>query len=160
MHCPATPTRPLHRRHDSTAPQLAATRIDGHVAIDHALSARTAMASLPGLTRSLLRYPPQPLWDVETSRLPRRLQAFRRRARDFAEGTLAPVALDVDVLPHLPAGEIHPQAMDILRAAGREGWLTEFMPWPLGSCAWLDYRYPLALRTCLMVEESRAPAAG
>lgn len=134
-----------------------AGRIDGHSDAGHALSARAAMANLPAVTRQLLRYQPASLWDVDTARLPRRLQAYRRRARDFAQGTLAPLALAIDVLPHLPAGQVHPQVMDLVRTAGQRGWLTGFTPWPLGSCGWLDFRYPLVLRTCLLVEEfSRA----
>jgi alkylation response protein AidB-like acyl-CoA dehydrogenase len=141
----------------SDAPGPAAGVIAGHLGADQPLSARTAMASLPPVTRQLLRYRPESLWDVETARLPRRLQSYRRRARDFAQGTLAPIALDLDVLPHLPVGQVHPEAMAVLQAAGRQGWLTEFMPWPLGSCSWLDFRYPMVLRTCLLVEEfSRA----
>lgn len=134
--------------------------IDGHVAADHPLSARAAMANLPAVTRTLLSYPPRSLWDIETGRLPRRLQAFRRRARDFAQTTLAPIALEMDALPHLPVGQAHPQALAVLREAGREGWLTEFMPWPLGSSGWLDYRHPLVLRTSLLVEEFARACGG
>jgi alkylation response protein AidB-like acyl-CoA dehydrogenase len=139
------------------AAELPAGGIAGHPGTGQALSARAAMAGLPALTRQLLRYQPESLWDVDTARLPRRLQAYRRRARDFAQGTLAPRALTVDVLPHLPAGEVHPQVLELVRIAALQGWLTDFTPWPLGSCAWLDFRHPLVLRTCLLVEEfSRA----
>lgn len=58
--------------------------IDGHVPASHPLSARTAMAQLPALSRQLMAYTPQSLWEQDTARLPWALQRWRRQARQFA----------------------------------------------------------------------------
>ena len=131
--------------------------IEGHIQADHPLSPRTALSKLDPLVKQVLGYQPQSLWELETARLPRRLQAYRRRARDFAQQHLAPHALEIDALPHAEPGQIHPPVRAILQRAGREGWLTDIMPWPIGSCPWLEAPYPMVWRTCLKVEEfSRA----
>lgn len=131
--------------------------IDGHIHADHPLSPRSALKRLDPMVRHILGYTPQSLWDLETARLPKRMQAYRHRARAFAQQHLAPHALAVDVLPHPPAGQIDPLVQDILQRAGRDGWLTDILPWPIGSCAWLGAPYPMVWRTCLKVEEfSRA----
>ncbi len=137
------------------SPDLAC--IDGHVPADHPLSPRAAMAQLPALTHRVLAYAPQSIWALETARLPRPLQTLRRRARDFAQQHMRPHALAIDALPHLPVGEQHAQARQVLTLAGQEGWLYDLLPPPLGSGSWLQAPYPLAWRACLKVEEfSRA----
>lgn len=137
------------------SPDLAC--IDGHVPAEHPLSPRAAMAQLPALTHRVLAYAPQSIWALETARLPRPLQTLRRRARDFAQQHMRPHALAIDALPHLPVGEQHAQARQVLTLAGQEGWLYDLLPPPLGSGSWLQAPYPLAWRACLKVEEfSRA----
>jgi alkylation response protein AidB-like acyl-CoA dehydrogenase len=136
------------------------SHIDGHVPLDHPLSSRVAMAGLPAITQQLLAYTPQAIWELETARLPRPLQAWRHKARAFAQTHLQPHALAMDALPHLPAGQMHPQARDLLTLAGREGWLYDILPPPLGSGAWLQTPYPLALRSCLKVEEFARACGG
>jgi len=136
---------------------LLGPHLEGHVAAAHPLSPRAAMAGLPAITHQLLAYNPQSIWELETARLPRPLQALRRRARAFAQTQLQPQALAIDALPHLPAGEAHPQVQQLLALAGQEGWLYDMLPPPLGSGTWLQTPYPLAWRACLKVEEfSRA----
>lgn len=135
-------------------------RIAGHIRADHPLSPRAALAQLDPVVKRLLGYAPRSLWDVDTARLPRRLQGYRRRAHDFAQRHLAPHALTIDALPHGPAGELHPLLQQILSEAGQQGWLTDIVPWPLGSCAWRDAPYPMVWRTCLKVEEFARACGG
>lgn len=131
--------------------------LDGHIRADHPLSPRTALASLDPLVKQILGYSPQSLWDIETARLPRRLQAYRHKARAYAQTHLAPVSLEVDALPHPAAGQLSPQLLALVQEAGRQGWLTDIVPGPFGSCGLLDALHPMALRTALKVEEfSRA----
>ncbi|MFZ3128142.1 MAG: acyl-CoA dehydrogenase family protein [Rhodoferax sp.] len=127
--------------------------LEGHVASAHPLSARSAASGLSGLTRSVVGYAPDSLWEIETARLPPALQTLRRKARAFAERALAPRALEVDALAHWPTGSVPAPLTSLLEEAGRAGWLTDMLPWPWGSAPWGEYRHPLVLRACLKVEE-------
>ena len=134
--------------------------IDGHVPASHPLSARTAMAQLPALSRQLMAYTPQSLWEQDTARLPWALQRWRRQARQFARQHLEPLALTVDALPHSPVGTVPEPAREVLVRAGREGWLYDILPAPLGDGGWLQAPYPLAWRSCLKVEEFTRACGG
>lgn len=132
---------------------LSPPALDGHLPSAHALSPRTALQGLPGLTRSLMGYAVDTQWNIDTARLPVSLQKLRARARDFAEQELAPRALALDALPHWPLGQPPLALQEMLRVAGRAGWLTDMLPYPLGSASLWEYRHPLVLRSCLKVEE-------
>ena len=135
------------------------TRLDGHLPLDHALSPRRRFGELPMLARAMVDYPALDLWETDTRRLPFGLAAIRRRARAFAERVLMPAAAELDLAPHLAAGEVHPKAMEILRLAGREGWLSYFLPPPLGSLPWTAAFNP-PIRHCLPVVEEFSRACG
>ena len=136
----------------TTAPHL-----DGHLPFDHPLSTRTGFRDLPALSRLMVDAPTLDLWETDTRRLPSGLAAIRRRARAFAERVIAPVAAEIDLAPHPETGEIHPAALEVLRAAGREGWLSYFLPAPLGTMPWPAALQPPIRQCCLVVEEfSRA----
>jgi alkylation response protein AidB-like acyl-CoA dehydrogenase len=134
--------------------------IAGHLPPDHALSPRHALQALDPKVRWLLAYAPRSAWDTDTASLPWRLQRYRYRARAFAQTYLAPAALHIDALPHSPVGEVPPEALQILREAGRQGWLSDLLPAPIGSCHWLDAPYPMVWRTCLKVEEFARACGG
>jgi butyryl-CoA dehydrogenase len=134
--------------------------IAGHLAPTHPLSPRQALSRLDPKVRAMLAYAPQSDWDLDTARLPRRLQRLRRRARDFAQTHLAPMALTIDTLPHAAPGELPTEARAILCEAGRQGWLSDLLPSPLGSCSWLDAPHPMVWRTCLKVEEFARACGG
>lgn len=106
--------------------------LDGHVASSHPLSPHTALRQLPAITRSLVGYQPDTLWQIETALLPSALQALRRRSRDFARRELAPHALAIDSLPHWQLGELPPALATLLAEAGRAGWLSDLLPRPFG----------------------------
>ncbi len=134
--------------------------LEGHIQADHPLSPRSAVTRLAPLVKQIVGYTPQSLWDLETARLPKRLQAYRRKARAYAQTHLAPVALEMDALPHPPAGQWHPQLRAIVQEAGRQGWLTDIVPGPFGSCPWGEALHPMAWRCALKVEEFTRACGG
>ena len=147
----------VHPRHLAPAASAPADHLDGHVAAAHPLSPRAAQQDLPPLIRQLYRYAPQSLWQIETERLPRDLRRLRADARRFADDVLAPLALQVDALPHWPVGQTPPELQDLLVQAGRAGWLSDLLPWPLGSVPPLRARHSLQWAASIKVEEfSRA----
>ena len=127
--------------------------LDGHLPADHLLSPQAAFARLPFHVRQFTDYSPLDLWETDTRRLPRSLARLRRRARDFADRVLAPAAMELDLAPHLPAGEVHPLVADILVRAGREGFLSYFLPAPIGSMPPDRAFHSPVWQSCLVIEE-------
>ena len=131
--------------------------LEGHLPTDHRLSPHWQFSNLPLIGRVLANYPVNDLWETDFARLPRALAKQRRRARTFAEQHLMPAADELDLSVHLPAGECHPTAHRILCEAGKQGWLSYFMPAPLGSMPWGTVLHAPIWQCSLIVEEfSRA----
>ncbi len=131
--------------------------LDGHLPADHRLSPHWQLHQLPLIGRMLTDYAVEDLWEADFARLPRALAYQRRRARKFSDQYLIPAATELDLAAHLPAGECHPVAYDILCEAGRQGWLSYFMPSPLGSMPWGTVPHAPIWQCSLIVEEfSRA----
>jgi len=131
--------------------------LEGHLPADHRLSPHWQFSNLPLIGRVLANYPVNDLWETDFARLPRALAKQRRRARTFAEQHLMPAADELDLAVHLPAGECHPTAHRILCEAGKQGWLSYFMPAPLGSMPWGTVLHAPIWQCSLIVEEfSRA----
>lgn len=131
--------------------------LEGHLPADHRLSPHWQFSNLPLIGRVLANYPVNDLWETDFARLPRALAKQRRRARTFAEQYLMPAADELDLSVHLPAGECHPTAHRILCEAGKQGWLSYFMPAPLGSMPWGTVLHAPIWQCSLIVEEfSRA----
>lgn len=97
---------------------IGSSALMGHLGADHPLSPRAALAQLHPLVKGVLHYQPAALWDSDTARLPWRMQTYRRRARDFAQQCLAPLALSVDAEPHVGQG---PSARRCVRCSWRLG---------------------------------------
>ncbi|MCJ7555691.1 MAG: acyl-CoA/acyl-ACP dehydrogenase [Gammaproteobacteria bacterium] len=134
-----------------------ANHLEGHLPAGHRLSPQWQYSKLPLIGRMLSDYPVQDLWETDFARLPRALARQRRRAREFAEQYLVPAAAELDLAPHLPAGECHPTAQRILCEAGKQGWLSYLMPAPLGSMPWTSLPYAPIWQSSLITEEfSRA----
>lgn len=127
--------------------------LHGYLAPDHPLSPHWQYRDFPLLARLLADYRPADLWDTDFARLPRPLARVRRKAREFAEQFMQPVAAELDLAAHLPAGECHPLAHQLLVEAGRQGWLSYFLPPPLGSMAWRSLSCPVIWQACMVVEE-------
>ncbi len=85
-----------------------------------------SMQRLKPLGRWLYDHSSQTLWERETRTLPRYLRGRRRAYRRFAQEQIAPLALQADQ---------EPEAYDprpLLVEAGRRGFQSELLPWPLG----------------------------
>ncbi|GAB3391222.1 acyl-CoA dehydrogenase family protein [Azotobacter armeniacus] len=127
--------------------------LDGHLPYDHPLSPSTALKGLPAIIRRVVGYTPSSLWELETARLPSVLQAKRRQARQFAERELAPLALELDAMPHWPVDKPPQALLDLLGKAGKAGWLSDMFPRPFGSASLGETLCPIPLRACLKTEE-------
>ena len=79
--------------------------LQGHLPADHRLSPRWQFRHLPLIGRMLADYPAQDLWQTDFARLPRALARQRQRARAFTEQHLLSAADELDLAPHLQAGE-------------------------------------------------------
>lgn len=134
--------------------------LDGHVAASHPLSTRTAFKGLGALTRPLVSATPQSLWEQDTARLPGVHAIVRRRAREFANKVIAPIALELDVTPQPPCGEMHPLMREVFSKASRQGFMSDqAFPPPLGTATVRGYRYPV-LSTAVKVEEFARACGG
>ncbi len=127
--------------------------LQGHLPATHPLSPRHQYAQFPWAARMMSNYAADDLWETDTRRLPAPLARIRRRARNFAEQYLRPLAAEADLAPHLPAGECAPPLQRLLAEAGRAGWLSYFLPAPLGSMPWRAVRYAPVWQSSLVVEE-------
>jgi alkylation response protein AidB-like acyl-CoA dehydrogenase len=129
------------------------THLEGHLPLSHALAPQAQFQHLPLISRLLTDSTLDDLWHSDTKRLPKGLAQLRRKARAFAQQHLAPVAAELDLAEHLPAGEMHPKVEAVLKRAGQEGWLSYFLPWPLGSLPYRALPHPLIWSCALVVEE-------
>ena len=136
------------------------THIDGFVPPDSLFSTRRTFKRLSALTRPLINYDIEALWEMETRTLPPILRKARRRIRAFTEKEIIPRALELDAAPHLPAGETAPAVEDLLRTAGRQGLLTDLLPSPIGSAPILSFRYPLIWYQAIRIEEMARGCGG
>jgi alkylation response protein AidB-like acyl-CoA dehydrogenase len=136
---------------------MSAHHVAGVLPASHPLSVRALPQRLHPLIRALFGASPADPWSIDTRRLPVSLQRLRHAARDFAQQQMAPLAAQIDATAHWPAGQ-HPAALDeLLVRAGRAGWLTDLLPWPLGSMPLSRVQHALHWQACIKVEEfSRA----
>lgn len=127
--------------------------IEGHLPLGHPLSPQQQFKELPILAQALTDSPLLDLWQTDNKRLPWGLARLRRKARAFAEQHLAPLAAELDLAEHLAPGDMHPKVAEVLKLAGEKGWLSYFMPWPLGSLPFSVAAYPLIWSCAVVVEE-------
>ncbi|WP_431824320.1 acyl-CoA dehydrogenase family protein [Burkholderia sp. F1] len=133
--------------------KLVNAHLDGHLTFDHPLSPQRKYRDLPLLGRLLSDSPLRDLWDTDSTRLPRGLARLRGMARDFAETNLQPISAEIDLAPHLPPGECHPAIHDLLVKAGQQGWMSYFLPRPLGSLPLAAAMHPPIWSASLVIEE-------
>jgi len=134
--------------------------LNGHLALDHSLSPRWQFDRLPLQARMVTAYSQDDLWGADTSRLPRPIGVLRRKARAFAEQHIAPLSARIDLAPHLTAGEADPAIADLLAKAGRDGWLSYFLPAPWGSMPWAATPYAPVWQCAVIVEEFARACGG
>jgi alkylation response protein AidB-like acyl-CoA dehydrogenase len=134
--------------------------LNGHVAAAHPLSTRTAFEGLSPAVRALLPNTSKSLWEQDTARLPSAQASIRRRARTFAQEVIAPAALELDVTPQPPCGQIHPLMRDVLSKASAQGFMSDLaLPPPFGTASPRAARYPL-LSIVVKVEEFARACGG
>lgn len=131
----------------------ATQHLQGHLPFSHALMPQHQFRELPFFPRLLTNAPLTDLWDTDTQRLPAPLAKLRQQARTFAEQHLAPIAAQQDLAPHAAPGQLSPQLEELLKVAGKAGWLSYFLPPPLGSLPYAALRSPLIWSCSVIVEE-------
>lgn len=134
--------------------------LQGHVPSNHPLSPHWQYAEFPLMARLFSHYPVTDLWETDFARLPKALGQQRRKARAFAEQHLLPLADQIDQDPHRPAGSCHPAIPGLLQEAGKQGWLSYFLPAPLGKMPLGCLPHPLIWHACMVVEEFSAACGG
>ncbi|RAN45195.1 acyl-CoA dehydrogenase [Herbaspirillum rubrisubalbicans] len=131
--------------------------LDGHLSYDNLLSPQNKYRDLPLAARIFADASLDDLWQGDTARLPGGLARLRRQARSFAQQYLEPLSADLDLAAHLAPGQCPPQVRQLLVQAGKDGWLSYFLPKPLGSLSWSAALQPPIWACSLVVEEfSRA----
>ena len=131
--------------------------LDGHVAPSHPLSTRTAFKGVSAMTRPLVSTSPQSLWERDTARLPPVHATLRRRAREFADKVIAPIALELDLEPPPQCAQMHPLIHQVFSKASRQGFMSDLIfPWPLGTATLRRHRYPVLSLAVKAEEFARA----
>ena len=136
---------------------MSTAALDGFVAATDPLSTRTAFAGLNPVARRIVSYSPKELWERDTERLPRSLATLRRRARDFADRVIAPVAGELDLAPQPPLTEVHPLMRQVMSTAGREGFMSDMvLPPPFGTAMVTSGHHPVWALAVKVEEFARA----
>ncbi len=128
--------------------------LTGFVPPHDSLSPRSAFRRLDPKIRALATTDPTTLWEQDTRRLSRGAQAYRRKLRAFADAELRHRALGCDLDAHGNG------VQEVLTAAGKAGYLSDFLPRPLGSVEWNRVLEPLSFMQSLKVEEFCAACGG
>lgn len=134
--------------------------LEGHLPTDHRLAPHWQFRRLPVMARQMTDYQRDDLWETDTRSLPGSLARLRRRARHFAETHIAPLAAEADLAEHPAPGQCPPAVQTMLEAAAKEGWLSYFLPRPVGSMAWRNLRFPPIWQSSLVVEEFARACGG
>lgn len=113
-----------------------------------------AMRHMRELTRFLAGYAPSTIWEVDTAAFPGPLQQYRRSCRIFAQSWLKPYALTMDAIKNSALRDV------ILREAGKGGFLSDMLPWPLGAGSPGVFLKPLHFFSAIKMEELCAACGG
>ena len=134
--------------------------LDGHIPASHPLSTRTAFKGISALTQAWVSGTPKLLWEKDTARLPPAHATLRRRAREFADKVIAPIALELDAAPQPSCGQMHPLVREVYSKASKQGFMSDpAFPPPLGTASLRGSRYPV-LSVAVKVEEFARACGG
>ncbi|MCL7453642.1 MAG: acyl-CoA/acyl-ACP dehydrogenase [Anaerolineae bacterium] len=109
---------------------------------------------LEPLGRWLYDHSVEALWERDTRTLPRYLRQRRRAYRRFAQERIAPLALEADRSP-----EVY-DPRPLLAEAGRRGFQSELLPWPLGRMPYRALLDGKVFAVILKAEEFCAACGG
>lgn len=113
-----------------------------------------SVQQLKPLGRWLYDHKAESLWGRDTRTLPRYLQRRRQAYRRFAQQHLVPLALKADLNPQ----EYDPRP--VLVKAGRLGFQSELLPWPLGRMPYRALAEGKVFAVILKAEEFCAACGG
>jgi alkylation response protein AidB-like acyl-CoA dehydrogenase len=109
---------------------------------------------LKPLGRWLYDHTTETLWERDTRTLPRYLRKRRRTYRRFAQEHIVPLAAQADQSPE--AYDPRP----LLAQAGRRGFQSELLPWPLGRMPYRAFLGGMVFPVVLKAEEFCAACGG
>jgi alkylation response protein AidB-like acyl-CoA dehydrogenase len=113
-----------------------------------------SMQRLKPLGRWLYDHSTETLWERDTRTLPRYLRERRRAYRRFAQEHIAPLAFQADQSPE----DYDPRPL--LAQAGRRGFQSELLPWPLGRMPYRALWGSKVFAVALKAEEFCAACGG
>ncbi|MCY3414218.1 MAG: acyl-CoA/acyl-ACP dehydrogenase [Candidatus Heimdallarchaeota archaeon] len=140
-------------QHETVNQSFTDSGIAGFLPNVHPLSPFAAFTSISRITRFLVKYNPQLLWEQDTAMLPKQLRKLRKDSRNFAESYLRPLALKYDELDLISHDDLHNEVRELLVIAAKKGILSDLLPKPLGSSPILQTKYSLALKSSIKTEE-------
>jgi alkylation response protein AidB-like acyl-CoA dehydrogenase len=117
-------------------------------------SLNDSIQRLKPLGRWLYDHSTETLWERDTRTLPRYLRKRRRTYRRFAQEHIAPLAAQADHSPE--AYDPRP----LLAQAGRRGFQSELLPWPLGRMPYRALLGGMIFPVVLKAEEFCAACGG
>jgi alkylation response protein AidB-like acyl-CoA dehydrogenase len=129
-------------------------KINGFPETDNPLVPVTAYKNLSIIGKMLADTDPLNIWEQDTRSLPWFLGRYRRRVKAFADRVLAPLAPDGDINPY--GGNVE----KILREAALAGYLSDLLPYPLGSPNPLVMLHSLVWQHSVKMEELCAADGG
>lgn len=129
-------------------------RPDDFVARDHPLHTSVAFRTLRRAARPFVNLENESVWETDTRSLPAALGDYRRTIRRFARTVL---------LPRRDAGDRNDHGSvqhEVLRAAARDGLLSDLLPAPIGSTPLRRMLHSLVWQQSLKMEELCAACGG
>ena len=122
--------------------------------INQDLLPRYAFKKLTPLVKTIVKSGTESVWEQDTRSLPNELGSYRRKMRQWANDNLKPLALEKDLDPHGNGID------ELLIKAGKDGHLSDFLPFPLGSSNLINATKPLHLVQSIKMEELCASCSG
>ncbi|MCP4122764.1 MAG: acyl-CoA dehydrogenase [Bacteroidetes bacterium] len=123
-------------------------------AINQDLLPRNAFKKLTPLVKTIVRSDVSSIWEQDTRSLPKELGAYRRKMKHWAHDNIKLLALERDLDPYRNGNE------ELLIKAGRDGLLSDFLPFPFGSSNIIAATKPLHLVQSIKMEELCSSCSG
>lgn len=118
------------------------------------LKLKNASKHMGSIGRMLVNNDEKTLWELDTAKLPRSGRKWRKKARNFAENYLRPIAQEVD------NDTYNYDYKPLFKEMAKQGFLTALLPQPLGSAPLSLFRRNATFLPALMAEEFCAVDGG